>query len=400
MTRRWFNPFHIPVTIGAVLLLVPWFYLGWNTTVGELIPQLRFRTKNTIAGLVDDAAPSLTWHAVRTGAFQRTLSREIGILSPLFKPAIHWKNQIYYTLLGTSGNERVVIGRHRELLEIAYLNEYCARDLATFRPKAEAWVGQLRAMQDFFEAKGKAFLYVITPSKVAQNPQYLPSGYKCPGNAEDRGRKLEIYDAMLRQHGIRYVDGASPLAAARQKYGIDMFPRGGVHWNSLAAALATQDVVEAANEQHSSPPLTQFTFTWQVSYWPTAIDRDLLDIMNLPHPDAHYPVPVLHYDSQRPPGECRPVKITEVGGSFLMGINTTLEALDCPPDISYWFYFDHKRFRYVDRHMRELPMDTAARRRALLDAEVVLFEENEAALPTSVHGEDFIRELKEMGAGF
>jgi alginate O-acetyltransferase complex protein AlgJ len=397
--RRWLNISYLPVTIGAVLLIIPWFYLSWNTTLGELIPAMRFRTKNTIAGVVSDASDTFSLHSVLNGHYQQSISRAVGVLSPLFKPAIHWKNQIYYTLLGTAGSDRVVVGKHRQLLEMTYLDEYCARDAATFQTKAEDWAARIRTLQDEVQALGKPFVYVITPSKVAQYPQFIPDGYKCPAGYADKGSKLAVWDAALTSHGVRFVDGASPLPAAREKYGIDMFPRGGIHWNKLAAALATQDVIAAVNAQHASPPLMPFTFTWTISYKPDATDRDLLDIMNLPHPDRHFPVPELSYQSAEPPGGCKPLKITEVGGSFLMGINNTLEALACPPEITYWFYWDHNRFRYADRQMRELTMDADVRRKSLLDADVVFFEENEAALPDSRHGQALMDELKAIRAG-
>ena len=97
-------------------------------------------------------------------------------------------------------------------------------------------------MQDYFESRGKVFLYVITPSKVAQSPQYIPDGYTCPAAAKDRSDKLLVYDDILDRHGVHFVDTASDLAAAREEYGISMFPRGGIHWNSLATALGTQKV--------------------------------------------------------------------------------------------------------------------------------------------------------------
>jgi hypothetical protein len=397
--RSWFSPLRLPVAIGAVLLIIPWFYLSWNTTLGELIPAMRFRTKATIAGVVQDASDSLSLHSVLTGRYQQSISRAVGVLSPLFKPAIHWKNQLYYTLLGTAGSDRVVVGKHRELLEMTYLDEYCARNAATFRPKAEEWAASIRTLQDELQAMGKPFVYVITPSKVAQYPQFIPDGYKCPASAADKDSKLAVWDDALTRHGVRFVDGASPLPAAREHYGIDMFPRGGIHWNKLAAALATQDVIATVNAQHASPPLIPFTFTWAVSYWPNAGDRDLLDIMNLPHPDAHYPVPELSYQSLAPKGGCKTMKITEIGGSFLMGINDTLEKLACPPAITYWFYWDHKRFLYADRQMRELTMDEDVRRRSLLDADVVFMEENEAAIPESRHGQRLMDELKAIRAG-
>ena len=397
--RRWLDPSRIPIAIGAALLLIPWFYLSWNTTMGELAPGLRFRTKQTIAGAVQEAAPSLSLHAVLTGKYQQSISRTIGELSPLFKPAIHWKNQLYYTLLRTGGSDRVVVGRHLALLEKTYLKEYCARDATAFRPEADRWAARLRGVQDFYRSRGKAFLYIITPSKVAQNPQFIPAGYSCPADAVSRASKLVVYDDLLTRHGVLFVDGASTLAAARERYGIDMFPRGGIHWNALAAALAVQRVVAAVNAQHASPPLTPFSFDWRISYTPEGSDRDLLDMMNLPDPDSHYPVPVLTYASSPPPGGCRTAKITEVGGSFMMGMNTIFEQQACPPDFTYWFYWDHNRFRYVGERLKELPMDAGLRTQSLLNADVVFLEENEAVLPSSEHARRMVDELDAIKAG-
>ena len=133
---------------------------------------------------------------------------------------------------------------------------------------------------------------------------------------------------------MRFVDTASDLAAAREEYGISMFPRGGIHWNSLATALGTQKVIAAVNAQRSDPLLATLSFTWRISYHPQGVDRDLLDIMNLRHPDTNYPVPELTYQSTPPPGGCHTTTITEVGGSFLRNLNSTLEKLACPPNIT------------------------------------------------------------------
>ena len=57
-----------------------------------------------------------------------------------------------------------------------YLDDYCSRDLARFTPEAEAWAGKVREMEDFFEARGKIFLYVITPSKPAIYPERYRRG--------------------------------------------------------------------------------------------------------------------------------------------------------------------------------------------------------------------------------
>ncbi len=401
MRRRlsWLRPGLLPIAIGASVLLVSWFYLMWNTTAGELLPSLRFRTKTTIAGVVKEGAPVLSLHSVLTGAYQQWISRSIGQLSPMFKPAIGWKSQIYYKLLGMAPTVHIVVGKHHQLMELHYLEEYCSRNAAKSRPRDEEWATRIRGMQDFFEARGKAFLYIITPSKVAEDPGIIPDGYICPAPATDRTDKLRVYDKILARHGVRFVDAASGLIAAREEYGVDMFPRGGAHWNSLASGLGTEKVIAALNAQRREPLLATLSFTWHISYKPQGSDRDLLDVLNMPDPDAHYPVPELTYQSTPPPNGCRTITISEVGGSFLGGLNSALEKLACPPKIDEWFYWDTRRMQFAGGHLYELPMDADARRQSLLSANVIFFEENEQVAPVSKHGEKMIQEVARLADG-
>jgi hypothetical protein len=396
--RAWFNASRLPVAIGAILLIVPWFYISWNSTVANLFPDLRFRSK-PVAGVVQGTSESFSLHAVLTGRYQQSISRAVGMLSPVFKPAVRWKNQIYYTFLGTSGSNGVVVGRHRELLGTQYLREYCARDDAAFLAQADDWAARLRGIQDEFEEAGKLFLYIVTPNKVGQYPQFVPGSYKCPGDANAKAGKLAIWEDALPSHGVHFVDSAATLLLARQRYAIDMFPRGGGHWNELGAALAAQQVITAVNARHRTPWLTPFTFSWEVSYSPKGWDRDLLDILNLPYPDAHYPVPVLTYQSSPRADGCEAVKITEVGDSFLMGINDVLEKSACPPIITLWYYWDNNQFLYAYGERRESPVEESMRRQSLFDADVVFLEENEAGVPDSQHANRLMKELQTVRSG-
>ena len=404
MWRRpaWPKLRYLPLIIGASLPLISWFYLMWNTTAGEINPWLRFRTKTTIAGIIEEAAPILSLDAVLRGTYQQWVSRSIGQLSPVFKTAVGWKAQIYYSLLGmvpeagATGPDSIIVGRDQQLFEMTYLKEYCARDLAKLQTASEDWAARMRRMQDFFDARGKVFLYIITPSKVAQEPQIIPDRYACPGNAKHRAEKLDLYDEILTRHGVQFVDTASEMTAAREAYGVSMFPRGGIHWNSLGSALGTRKVIAAVNAQRPAPLLATLNFTWRISYNPQGSDRDLLDLINLPHPDTHYPVPELTYQSSPPANGCHTISITEVGGSFLRLLNSTLEKLACPPDITDWFYWDHKHIRYAGGRLYDLPLDADARRESLLDADVVFLEENDAAAPNSMQGELMMREVARL----
>jgi hypothetical protein len=130
-----------------------------------------------------------------------------------------------------------------------------------------------------------------------------------------------------------------------------------------------------------------------LSYNPEESDRDLLDLMNLPHPDTHYPVPHLTYPATIPASGCHPITIIEVGGSFLGGLDYALKRLACPPEITNWFYWDKVRVHFAGGRLYDLPMDADARRQSLLHADVIVLEENEALAPGSKHGEQMMQEV-------
>ncbi|CAH2600100.1 ALGX domain-containing protein [Rhodovastum atsumiense] len=385
----------LPVLLGAAVLVLPWLYLTWNTTVGELVPRLRFRTKNTIAGVLQEAAPQLSMQDILSYRFQRQISEAVGRLSPVYATAIRLKGQLYYQVLDTSPHPAVVIGRDRQLLQPIYLREYCARDLARFAPMAENWAIRLRQMQDFFTGRGQAFLYVITPSKVALYPQVIPRSYSCPSGAEDRVGKMRLWRAALERHGVRFLDGVAVVTAARDAGAPALFPRGGIHWNWLGAALVAQALTEAVNRSEGAAFLTPFRWDVRMSDRPRDSDRDVLDILNLAWPDDRYPVPELTYHAD-PPALCRPARIAEIGGSFLFRMNEVLARVACPPVIDMWFYWKNKHLRYPPVDGRTQAVDPQKRRELLDAAELVIFEENETLAAASEHGPELLAAIEAL----
>jgi hypothetical protein len=246
----------------------------------------------------------------------------------------------------------------------------------------------LRALQDRFAAHGQEFLYLITPSKVSENPWIIPPGYPCPHGADAPARRL-AWTAALDQAGVHYVDATRPLRQARDRYKVPMFPRGGTHWDALGGALAAQALTGAADAHGGR--LTPFTFSVAVGWRPTGDDRDLYDMLNLVAPDDRYPVPQLAYQSA-PPAPCRPQRIAQVAGSFVFRLNESLMAVACPPEIHLYWYWDQRAFVYPNGSRVKVPMDAARRTDDLLRwADLVILEENEATIPSSPHGNALLR---------
>ena len=87
--------------------------------------------------------PRLDGPAVLSGAYQKDFVAYLGRALPLQPYAVQVKNQFYYTLLRQSGIESVVIGRHRQLYEPNYIDEYCSRVIANMTAPAELYATRL-----------------------------------------------------------------------------------------------------------------------------------------------------------------------------------------------------------------------------------------------------------------
>ncbi|HKM64237.1 MAG TPA: hypothetical protein VJY39_17280 [Acidisphaera sp.] len=381
MTRAKRCLFRLPALIGAGLLAFFAFQIAWNASAGARWPLLAFHLKYP-PGYVPGGGTPLTLANLLDGAYQRDAAVRLGVQSMIYREAVRWKHQIYYSLLGLSGVSNILVGKDRELIETAYSNEYCRRDPDEMRKAALPWAERIRTLQDEVQARGQMFLYVVTPSKVALHPEYLPSGWPCPGRAHG-AEKMEIYRQALRAAGVRFVDGPALMRAALGHYTLDLYPRGGIHWNMIGAALAGQEVVTALNAQGAN--LSPFTFTVGTTYDAIDWDQDLYEILNLVIKDP-YPVPALTYQSQTD-GPCHPNRIAEVAGSFIFQINEALEHTACPPDVRPYFYWKNLTTRAPNGFLRRQPENPEQRRADILDwANIVILEENESSLPNSVHG--------------
>ena len=201
----------------------------------------------------------------------------------------------------------------------------------------------------------------------------------------DRTDKLKLYDEILARQGVLFVDTASYLAAVRDDFAISLFPRGGTHWNMLGAAIGTEEGDSQGSMRSdvsrcwrlSASPLCEF-HTGRTGHGSRSARPDESAIPECALCGAGIDLLLDPPADQLPPA---PQLRTEVGGSFLFILNSTLAKLDCPPVITFWVYWNF------------LPVDAQARRRSLLDAQAIIFEENDSVAPGSQHGELMMQEV-------
>lgn len=361
----------------------------WNFAVERDWPKLRIRSASPLAGVAKPKPTPWTLDAFLAGETQKAVSINLGRASPVFPISVRAKNQLVYSLFGESAAPGVVIGRNSQLYEQFYIDEFCARGGAPDLARIDQWASTLRAVQQAAEARGKSFVYVMSPSKAAQYAEDLPpDASSCAARAASTPDKLAPYRAALAKAGVRHVDGVGLISAERPHYAIPLFPRGGTHWNSVGGALA----LRAATRVLAVSPVGVLDFSYAPAPEAMGIDRDLLDLLNQLWPDTHYPTATIGRAGKT--SDCaRTPRLLALGGSFLHQILAAATLAPCPPQIDYWFYMRMEDNRIELGHYRRAPGDASNGERLsaalgeldenLVGADLILLEENESNIGTT-----------------
>lgn len=373
-----------PIFACAGFLLFLFLANIWNFAVEHDWPKLRIRSASPLAGVAKPKPATWTREAFLSGQLQRSVSTNIGRLSPVFPISVRAKNQLVFSLLGQSPAPDVLIGERGQLYERPYVDEFCARGAPPDMARIDAWAAAIRQSQDALAQRGKGFIYVITPSKAARYPEDLPLSAPCAARVADMPDKIAPYRRALETHGVRFVDGATLVSQKRADYPVPLFPRGGTHWNALAAGLAFQEMIRVAPWA-----VGDMTFSWTVAPEAVGTDRDLAELLNLLWPDYAYPTPAAV--ATTPPGVCpRPPRLVALGGSFVHELLVAATLAACPPEVENWFFMRTEDNGIELGHYHRSPGETGNGERltAALDildenlrnADFVLLEENESSV--------------------
>ncbi len=360
------------MALGAVLLIANLLVLATGRGPMKLAPGLH--------GMTQPQPILLSAAGLLHGQTEAAVARRIGEAMPLYQDAVRLRNQVLYSLLNTSPVPSLLIGRHDELLELPYVEDWCTRSIAAWRPGALAWAASIRHMQDSVEARGHSFLYMLTPSKVAQNPGFLPADYRCPASPADQLGLVPDWVAILRRAGVHVADTTSALTAARPSYPFALFPPGGTHWNAVGMAIGMQQVMAQLDRLRPGQGYQPFRFTWHMQSQAEDQDVDLGQLINLfNHPWA-VPVPAITLEPAPAPAVCRAQSVVVVGGSFGHAVPALQAALGCHPSVTEYEYWHVNTVTWVGGKMHLNPVDPAARDAAVLGADVLIYEENEQLL--------------------
>jgi len=87
----------------------------------------------------------------------------------------------------------------------------------------------LKRIQDYCQARGVPFIYLLNPSKATVYKEYLPDGYT------DENNRLKVLQQHLKDKGINHVDNSPYLSRLAETQQVFNRKYDAGHWNALGA---------------------------------------------------------------------------------------------------------------------------------------------------------------------
>lgn len=337
--------------------------------------------------------PGLTVTTFKNHEFQKYVEALITKKLRLRNVFIGVNSQLYYSLFKKSfaENSQIIVGKHNHLFEMNYITSYCQIGKMPYDDpeKLIDWADKIKILNDYFIKHGKDFLYVITPSKAEVMPSAIPDRFHC--RYVGVRNHIQRIKQLLDERKVSYVDGANLMIDATKTYGIEMFPKGGIHWNSLGATLTANEIIKAINHNnHVLLPTFDYRYTMGKPDHSNS-DDDLLSLIKLIKPNLAYTVPKMHFFNQHE--KSTPVTLAIIGGSFNENLIKIFQQNNTFSKIYLYFYMSIQKIFSENNTSEDInKIDPLSEKtlNTILSADVIILEEN-SSLVVSAHGASFYK---------
>jgi alginate O-acetyltransferase complex protein AlgJ len=353
----------------------------WNLAVGQTAPQLMVTLGRKLNGVTETSpAVELSWRTFSSGTLQASIAKRIGDAAPPKSLLVRIGNEFRYLLFGAYNSPNFVVGRTGHLITRDEVDEYCSRRPETGTLMARDLSPKLKTIQDYFERRGRVFLFMVTPAKVPHMPEEFDAVH-CPNSASDRAAKLPTWMSALSKAGVNHFDAASYVHERKAQYPIPLFPLRALHMSELATAMIAQALTGEINRLAGRGVLPAFTYSYDIAAKARpGYDRDLAELANLLVPRVWYPVPrVTFLPSQPCDFAAGPtVRLALVGSSALNQIADALVPAACLRQVDYYFYLKQMHYRIVDGVISRTMNPDEQEFAPIREADILIVEENES----------------------
>ncbi|BBI35673.1 alginate O-acetyltransferase AlgX-related protein [Cohnella abietis] len=282
--------------------------------------------------------PTLTLQSFWSGQAQQQTEKWIEQHNDLRSIAVKTNNQAYYSWFSqTPPNSKYTVGKSNQLYENIYIQEYNHQIPLRDQSLLEDRVQKMKVVQDEITRLGKTFIFLITPSKAAVYPEFLPSV-----SSSSKPRNYDLLLPLLDKYEINYIDGHR--ISMENKQHTPIFPQEGTHWTYAGAFFTLQKLTEQVNKLYPSISLPELNLKSIDYVTPYGSNRDIGNALNLWKAPVNYTVPKPNVETDKEGYSSLPSIFIE-SGSFakelieLLSENYLFSTLD-----QYYYYNTHRLF--------------------------------------------------------
>ncbi len=214
------------------------------------------------------------------------IDRHVGFRSAWIKT----DNQINFSLFRevptTANPQQIILGKDNWLYEEDYVKSFLGLDFAP-QKFLQGFAADMKEFQDDLQKKNITFLLVISPSKAAHYPEYLPDWTWRQRDAlrqHDPQRKSNYQRLMplLERQGVHCVDAVELFRRQKKAHPeYRLFARGGTHWTYYGAGLVVGQMLARLKELTGKDLRQVSCKAVTVDCSSTGTDNDLGDVLNL-----------------------------------------------------------------------------------------------------------------------
>ena len=277
----------ILVLVIIILWLPPLFTALKFLSEKEIIkmPDLVLKFDRRLSGvIVIPKDPDLSIKNLLDGTFQKDVDTYFnhGMYGRPTMTRIY--NQILYSLFYSPNTTQVVMGKGKQLFELAYPLAYLKEVDDNERTELFDQLSSLALLQKRLEEMGKLLLVLVSPSKVSIYTEGLPNDFARYASMKAAGEYSQnMYECFLsstEETGLQFFDYHDGFLDLK-KNGMHVYPNGGIHWTGPAAATFFQEALKVINNTGRNVGTVQTIKAEPV--WGNAFlqDDDLEDILNL-----------------------------------------------------------------------------------------------------------------------
>jgi len=262
-------------TISLFFLIIT---LPFLQTVFGFLPEAR------LIGFTKDVdLPSFSlsaWYdkSLQTG-IEDYFDQNLGLKGALIKT----DNQINFSLFNEihqKTNSKIIVGGEDYLFENNYIKSYIGRDYREVEILEERIISLAKLQEQLTEA-GKAFVFLIAPSKASFYKEHIPPELIYRTADKDPENNYERIIPLLNKYKINYFDGREYLLAKKEDSPYPLFPKGGTHWTRYASCFVSNEIIQEAGIQLNKEFVFSDCNDVDVSGEPSHEDGDLIDLANL-----------------------------------------------------------------------------------------------------------------------